>query len=259
MRAQGFTVEELARFAAYTAAESYTCSPLLTDEEEGGIGIYQEKRLHRTLKHMLCEREACFEVPVGRYVADISEGNLITEIQCGPAAPLAAKLKYYLEKTNYSICVVHPLIAKRKIIRAERESGLVKGIRTSPKKERLENGVAWLYPIAALLPQPRLTVRFVLLETEEYRYSERVRYRKSGAFDSELFPTALVESHTVAESCDLSPLLPPELQGTEFSARDYVPYTSLRGRDVYSLLNVLSAAGLLKRTKEGRSVRYSTP
>ena len=50
-------------FERLCAAESYRTCDI---DADSGIGIYNEKRLHRILKHTFCEREDCFEVKVGK-------------------------------------------------------------------------------------------------------------------------------------------------------------------------------------------------
>ena len=240
-------------FERLCAAESYRTCDIDTDS---GIGIYNEKRLHRILKHTFCEREDCFEVKVGKYIADIAIEGRIIEIQCGQFRPLRKKIEYYLENTDYSVLIVHPVISKRTIIRAERASGEVKHVRKSPKRPNEWDVLAKLYPIADLLKSDRVSLKIMLIEAEEYRYSEAVRYRKKGKYDSELFPTKLAESILFSSSEDYRRFLSEELSGREFSASDFAPFTPLRGIDVYSALNSLSAIGILERRKQGRNVRY---
>ena len=53
-----------------------------TDSEsvhiQNGIGTLSEKRLHRILKCYLCADSASHEVKLGRYVADVFNGNEIS-------------------------------------------------------------------------------------------------------------------------------------------------------------------------------------
>lgn len=240
-------------FRRLCAAESYAIRGLSVEE---GIGIYNEKRLHRILKRVLCERESCYEAKVGRYTADVLCDGHIYEIQCAALAPLKDKLAYYLESTDYSVTVVHPIIVKRTIIRAERETGDIAYTRRSPKKEHPEDVLPLLYHLRLFIPDPRFSLLLVLVEVEEYRYSEAVRHRRTGKYDSEVFPVALVEAIELNEISDYVEFLPKELIGKEFSAADYKPYTSLRGRDVYSALNTLADIGIIERIKDGRRVRY---
>ena len=240
-------------FERLCAAESYRVQGI---DAESGIGIYNEKRLHRILKNTFCENEYCFEVKVGRYVADVLVGDTIFEIQCASFKPLQKKLEYYLSATDYKVCVVCPMIAKKTVIRAERETGEIARMRVSSKKDNELNALAKLYPIRHLLGNERLTVKIMLIEAEEYRYSEAVRYRKSGKYDSELFPTALVRSEELCGADDYKKFLPDELRGAEFSAADFVKLTKLKSREAYSVLNTLAELGLLNREKQGRAVRY---
>ena len=232
-------------------------------EVSEGIGIYNEKRLHRVLKRTVCDDEDRFEVKVGKYVADVLCDGRITEIQCGPLLPLRQKLEYYLASTEHEICVIHPLVSKKRIIRAERESGEILRMRASAKKEDRWSALAALYPVRELLGGDRIEFCFPLIEVEEYRFSEKQRYRKKGAYDSESFPVALEGELVLRRQSDFLQFIPSGLAATldregraEFSASDFAPYTSLRGRDVYSALNVLSATGVIERKKEGRSVKY---
>ena len=248
--------EDVERFKALCDSESYTSADFF---EEQGIGIYKEKRLHKILKRTLCERESCYEIKVGRYIADICDGGVITEIQCGSLAPLRAKLEYYLEQTEYDVCVVHPLIVKRRIIRANRETGEVIRSRLSSVRENVWTGIAELYPIREFLPSPRLSVRFMLVELEEYRFSERMRYRKEGAYDKEVFPTALVGCEDIDTVDDLRNFIPAELCGKEFTAAEFASLIKQRGMNVYSILNTLAAIGALHGQKKGKAVIYSFP
>lgn len=243
-------------FAELCAAESYRVCEL---SQESGIGIYNEKRLHRILKRTFCQNENCFEVGVGRYVADILEGSIITEIQCGPFAPLRKKLEYYLNETDYSVRIVHPIIVRRMIIRAERETGEIARVRTSPKRESVYHALADLYPLGELLPTPRVTLELALIEAEEFRYSERMRYRKKGAYDSELFPTALTGVVELCSIDDYSALLPEAFPSGEFSASDVKNLFKLTSRQLYSMLNTLCDIGALERSKQGRCVKYNRP
>lgn len=243
---------EMERFDRLCAAESYTA----VAPSQEGIGIYNEKRLHRILKHTLCERDSCFEVKIGKYIADICEDGRITEIQCASLAPLKAKLEYYLLNTEHSICVVHPIIVRKKLIRAERETGEILRIKMSPKSETLYSALAALYPIRELLSDGRISVRIMCVEAEEYRYSERIRYRREGKYDADMFPTALVDAVELSSPEDYARFLPDGLSGREFCAADYAPYSKLRGKDIYSALNVLAAVGILSRQKRGARVIY---
>ncbi len=216
--------------------------------------LYAEKRLHRILKVFISEEESTQERSVGKYTADVLVGDEIFEIQTKSLRPLLPKLTYYLEDTDYRVSVVHPIVAEKTLIRAERETGEVLSVKRSPKKGRVSDGLAELYWISSLLPNERLTVRFPLLRADEVRYSERVRYRKSGAYDSELFPRALLDEVILKEKEDYRMFLPEDK--SDFTAAEYATFSKLRGRKLYSALNTLCAIGLLRKEQEGKKYRY---
>ena len=240
-------------FKELCLAESYRTAGLSAEE---GIGIYNEKRLHRILKRTVCEDESCFEVKVGRYTADVLDGVYIREIQTGSFSPLKAKVEYYLSNTDYTVEIIHPITVRKKLIRADRDTGEILRVKISPKKESIYNALAKMYPIRELIGNRRLSLRVMMIEAEEYRYSEQRYYCREGRYDSELFPTELLDSVVLRTAEDYTALLPEELRGREFSASDFAPYCKLRSRDVYSALNVLTAIGVITREQRGRSVIY---
>ena len=80
-----------------------------------------------------------------------------------------------------------------------------------------------------------------------------MRYRKEGAYDSELFPRTLVEEITLRGAQDYRCFLPPQ---SDFTAADYGNFSKLKKRDLYSALNLFCKLGLLSRQSEGRAYRY---
>ena len=81
--------------------------------ERTGIGTYMEKRLHIVLKRYTDDDPTHHEFPLLGYVADIFDGDTITEIQTGSLRPLNKKIKCYIDNTDYNVVVVCP-IAKEK-------------------------------------------------------------------------------------------------------------------------------------------------
>jgi len=243
-------VTERERFAALCERESERADSTAGERFE----LYAEKRLHRMLKDFISEDKSTQEISVGRYVADVLVGERITEIQTKSLRPLLPKLSYYLAQTEYEITLVHPILAEKTLIRAERETGEVLSCKKSPKKGRVFDGLVELYWLSSLLPNERLCVRFLLLRADEVRYSERVRYRKTGAYDSEIFPREMLDEVVLREKEDYRLFLPEG--ASDFTAAEYAKWSKLRGRKVYSALNTLCAIGLLRKEQEGKKYRY---
>ena len=227
--------------------------------EFDGIGIYNEKRLHRILKEFICEDESCFEVSFGGAVADVFCDGVVSEIQTGGFYPLKKKVAAYLGET-VKVRIIHPAVCERTIVRVDPVSAEVLYARRSPKKESALKILPELVYLSEHLCDGRLSFEVFSVRAEEHRYSDEIhRHRKSGRRDSELFPTEL-ESITVIESReDLLALLPDELTacGAPFTEADFQRLTKIRGRRGYNALSALCAAGVLTKQKEGRSAaRY---
>ncbi len=221
------------------------------------IGTYKEKRLHRLLKRSLCREEQNQEIKIGRYVADILEGNEIIEIQTGSFYPLVPKLGYYLTQTYYSVTVVHPLIVSRIVTRVDRESGEVLRRRKSPKQAKPTDLLPNLYYLRELLADSRIRVLAVEVYGEEFRYSERRRYCREGVYDSEFVPEGIRDSYFIENFEDVAALLPEELKTDKgFDRKVFAGATALGGKRLNMALGCLVSMGIIEGKKEGRKQIY---
>ncbi len=218
-----------------------------------GIGTYMEKRLHRVLKHYFSEPEGQTEVSVGPYVADIQAGNRIIEIQTGSFRPLALKIRYYLEHTEYDVTVVYPILSPHLLIRMDRETGEVLRKRRSSRQGKPVDLLSELYWLRELIPNGRLTVLVLSVGADEFRYSERMRYRREGAYDAELFPRELTDLLALREREDYAAFLPPQMS---FTAAEYAAWTKLTSRRANFALQTLCGMELLEREKIGKKYLY---
>ena len=233
---------------------------ILHGSDADGIGTYNEKRFHRIFKRCVTENAECYEVRIGRYIADVVCDGRITEIQTASFSKLEPKLRYYLDKTDYKVTVVLPLISEKKVIRADRLTGEIRSVRRSPKRARAADCLSHLYYLRELVGNPRLEVWVLLVKAEEYRYSERVRYRRTGAYECDLYPVGIDGQIRLCGIDDYRQFVPGELVGEEFDAKGYSRVTGMVGRTLYSALNTLYAIDLLSRRKEGNKYiyRYNT-
>ena len=217
-----------------------------------GIGIYNEKRLHRILKEFVCEDENCFEVKLGGAVADVFCDGLVSEIQTASFYPLKKKIAAYLGEEDIKVRIIHPVISERKLIRVDPVSGEILYSRMSPKKEKVQKILPELIYLSEHLTCERLSFEVYSVIAEEHRYSDEIhRYRKSGKRDSELYPTSLESITVIENAADLRELLPNELKESSlpFSAAQFIKLTGIKGRRAYSALGALCAAGVLEKEK----------
>ena len=103
----------------------------------------------------------------------------------------------------------------------------------------------------------RFRIVLPVIVGEEYRFSERMRYRREGAYDAVFLPISM-RGYTVIESlADIRAILPSELLEAEcFDAKDFSKATRLKGRRLSLALSFLCQAGLAEREKQGNKFVY---
>ena len=215
---------------------------------DGSIGTYNEKRLHLILKHLVSPDASKHETRLGRCVADVFDDGHIYEIQTGSLNPLSKKLDFYLNNTDHKITVIKPFILSKRIVRVDRETGEVIRAKKSPKKATDGDLYSELYWIADYLSSDRIELIALYINADEYRYSdEKVRYRKSGKYDSELFPRELVDVRYFNSKSSFEYLL--EGCNDSFFAKEFSAIHKIKGRALYRTLNMLCKLSLLEREK----------
>lgn len=226
-------------------------------EGEDGIGTLGEKRLHAVIKRYLSADTSCHEVKLSgtRYVSDVRCGEQIFEVQTGSFYPLRQKIAYYLEHTDCTVTLVHPICVDKWVLRFDPETGEATERRRSPKQGRAIDLLAKLSCLAEHFSHPRLEVRLLLLETLDVRIPAgrgASRWRRTRLY--ERLPLSLRGDLSLRTPADLRALLPDGLP-SRFTVKTFSALTRLRGRDAYSAVQTLLSLGLLLRTdeQEGRA------
>ena len=229
----------------------------LPERDSSGIGTYGEKRLHKFLKRAVCAQGGELEVKLGPYVADVLSDGEIYEIQTGGFYPLKKKLLYFLENTDFGVTVVHPLIADRALIRIDPETGELVRRSRSPKHESPTDVLSELYYVREAFESERVRVLLVQISGDEYRFSERMRGRRQGAYDSEFFPRRMLGLCRLDDTDSVRAILPPEIRAAErFDAASFAKATRLGGTRLSLALRLLCDLGICERQKEGRKYVY---
>ena len=88
-----------------------------------GIGTLGEKRMHAIIKRYLSEDHTYHEVGVLNtgYVSDVRIGNDVYEVQTGAFYPMKKKIAHYLENTDCTVTVVHPMAGRDREERLSRK------------------------------------------------------------------------------------------------------------------------------------------
>ncbi len=219
------------------------------NQGESGIGTLMEKRLHSILKRFLCDNEDYHEVGVAntRYVSDVRIGNLIFEVQTGDFAPMKKKIEHYLQNTDCTVTVVHPIPVIKWVSWIDPKTHEISARSRAPIKGRPEDLLPQLYCLLPYLQNPRLRYQLLFLEVEDFRLlnSRRPRNPKRGSQRYERIPLSLLGEMELNSPEDFAVFIPEELP-KHFTVRQFSDLTKIRGIDAYSAVRVLSALGLFR-------------
>lgn len=229
------------------------------ERTENQITIYHERSLHAFLKSRFCPDEEKHEVKIGRFVADACDGNVIYEIQTGNFGPLAKKIKFYLENTDYKIVVVRPLAKNHRISWLDTESGeLQKSKRPSPKHENLASGIADLHYLRELFGNERLSFCFLLMEINEVRLLDGYgKYKKIRATSVDRLAGEIYSEHFISTLADVESAILPLLPDGEFSRAELAKALGLKALKLWSAQKFLVESGLLTSKSVGNKLIFS--
>lgn len=256
---------EVSNLPWHTASHSPTA-----DENAPLIGTLREKRLHAIIKRYLCEDVTAHEIPVRdirsadnapdtKMVADVLTGNHIYEVQTGGFYPLKKKLQWYLDHTDCHITVVHPMAGIKYLSWIDPADGQVVSRNRVKKRGRVKDVAKELYWLLDFIDDPRFSLRLLLLEIEEYRFLDGYgKEKKTRASRYEKFPTALLGDVRLYEPEDYAfYFLPDSLGSDPFTAAQYAKASGIRGKAAYSMLHLMTKAGILSQgEKNGRSMTF---
>ncbi len=222
---------------------------------DGGIGTLGEKTLHAVIKRYLEPNEAHREVKIESSVADIYNDNGIIEIQTRSYEKLRRKLPTLLDTAP--VTVVLPLPHKKTVTWVDPKTGESTEPRKSPKTGRPHDGLRELAKIRDFLGDPRLTIRIMLIDMEEYRNLDGWgNGGKRGSSRKERIPTGLVAEYILKNREDYAIFLPDTLPN-EFTLKDYIKAVKLNVQRATAGLNILRELDLVRLIgKRGRENLY---
>lgn len=215
-----------------------------------GFGTLAEKRLHAVIKKYICPNEEFHEAPLEgtRYLADIRVGDDIVEVQTGAFYPMKKKIDHYMQNTDCTVTVVHPIAAVRRLSWVDPETFEI-GDARRVAGEKAEALLPELYCLLPHLGDPRLRFRLLLLEVHDFRLKNGKRSRdgKRGSVRYERMPLALIDELHFNTPEDFRRFIPAGLP-SPFTVKQFSTLSKIRGRDAYSAVRVLTALGLFAPT-----------
>ena len=238
------------------------CDAAMRERREqgtSGIGTLAEKWQHIILKRYISEDVTEHEIPIEgtRFVSDVRIGNEAFEVQTGAFAPMKKKIAHYLENTDLSVTVVHPIPKNRRVSWIDPRTLEISRPVLSPRHGRAEDLLGELYCLIPYLQNPRLRFLVLLIDAQDFRLlNPRSKNPKKGGERFERIPTSLIEERLYASPDDYRAFLPASLV-SPFTVKEFSRATGIRGRDAYSAVRVLAALGLLRPAPPiGRSMAF---
>ena len=220
-----------------------------------GIGTLGEKTVHSVLKYYLSPELLNHEIKVGGFVADICTGNEIIEIQTRNFDKLRRKLQIFLAFSP--VTIVYPIPNTKWIRWVNPQTGEISPRRKSPKCGKPYSIFPELYKIKEFLINPKLRLKILMIDLEEYRllngWSED---KKRGSTRSDRIPTDLVDEYIIDGRDGYKLLIPVQLEET-FTAKDYKKASGISLKASQTALHVLNYVGAIEKIgKKGRSFVY---
>lgn len=232
---------------------SESCDKIIKNgSTTNGFGTLSEKTMHAVLKDYFQPFSDSQEIKVGNYIADIVGENGIIEIQTKRLANLAHKLDAFLPCCR--VCVVHPLIACKKIIKVDKNDGLVISKRKSPIKKRPIDIFDELYSLRNYILDPNFSLCICLIEADEIRTNETRRHKIKKV---DTLPSALIAEIHLNSPDDYRQFIPTNLP-EQFTSAEFAKAAHTSNNTARSCLNTLSAINLVERVgKRGNSILFT--
>jgi hypothetical protein len=231
---------------------------LVTGAEPGsrpqkGIGTLGEKTLHSILKHYLEPSTDKHEIRLCGYVADISGDNGIIEVQTRQFNKLRRKLECFLLESH--VILVYPVARTKWLFWIDQDTGETTKKRRSPKTGKPYAIFYELYKIKAILRDPNLSIRIIMIDVEEYRYLNGWSSdKKKGSTRCDSIPVDIVGEICINNLDEYCRLIPEGLV-VEFTSVEFMKASGLSLADSQTALNVLNHVGAVVRTGK-RGSRY---
>lgn len=226
------------------------------NKSTNSIGTLGEKSLHNILKFYLQQNENLHEIKIGKNVADIFDGEKITEIQTRDFYPLNKKLKIFLPL--YKVEIVFPVAKEKYLSWIDTNSGDVTKKRKSTKSATICEILPQIYKIKDYAHHENLSFRIVCICAEEYRLLNGWSYdKKRGSQRFELVPTKLFDEVIISCNDDFRVFLQGFDNDKEFTSKDFAKFSKLSPAKARTALLVLTKFGAVLRVgKKGNSIIY---
>ena len=227
-----------------------------TKRERRGIGTLAEKSVHAVLKNYFSPDKRCQEIPLAGYVADIYTGEEIIEIQTRQFNRMRDKLDAFLPICP--VTIVYPVTAKKILVWIDPETGEEAERRKSPMKASIYDIFEELYKIKSFLTNPRLRIKMIFLELEEYKLLDGYgKDKKKRASKYDRIPLKMVSEMEIECMEDYMQFVPFDLLEESFTAKKFASKAKIHPQMAGIAVHILKYVGILEREgKQGNAIVY---
>lgn len=161
-----------------------------------------------------CAAESGIEIRLADYRIDAIVAGELIEIQLASLAALRRKAPSLLQSRRLRI--VKPIIRRKWLVKRSSRTGPVEDRRLSPKQGRPLDLFEELVYFTKIFPHPRLSIEWILVDVEEWRYpghGRRRRYRERDFVVEDVLLRETGERGELRTPDDLIGLLGVSLEG----------------------------------------------
>ena len=217
------------------------------------IGELNEGSLHAALKDWVARPGDAMEVPVGRYVVDVVQDDLLIEVQTRSMSSIRAKLQALC--VEHRVRLVYPVIGEKRLIRLDPESGEELGRRRSPLKGNWLHLFDELVYAPRLIEHPHFELQAVLVAVDEWRCDDgKGSWRNRGISIVDRRLREVRDARLFRSGADLAALLPDDL-APPYTHRELARAAGVRMRTAQRASYCLRKLGLLRAVgRRGRAM-----
>jgi hypothetical protein len=215
-----------------------------------------ETTLHRQLKEQFRLPGSQIEVKLGRFRIDVVNDDRLMEIQRSGLSSIRDKINKLLND-GFTVDVVKPLVARKRLIKLNKADGKEVDRRWSPLRGTILDLFDELVYFTRVFPHPNLKLITPLITIEEIRYpgqGKRRRRRKGDFIVQDRQILEMKEMHSFETVHDLQQLLPSSLP-PEFDTKELASSLDIPRHQAQKIAYVMRKTGCIVETgKNGNAI-----
>lgn len=224
--------------------------------ERISIGTYKERSRHLIIKHYYDSEVSHHEIPFLGSVADIKNGNDITEIQTSGFGSLKEKLEAFLA-SDIKVTVVYPAANRKRTVWIDPETGDTSDGRYISTPRNKYSVLPELLRISDWFGHPNLSVDIFLGDVTDTKLLDGYGAdRRRRATKTDTVPDTLDEIITLTDADSVRDFIPFSI-GDKVTSNDFSKAFGLVRKNLWMAIQFLKICEVIAPvTKNGRNIIY---